>query len=137
MMAPPPPQTVVVAPREDEAEHELDLVLARDGWGEHGYRERDLLELADQTAIGSIYLRALIAGQLRLSVAVAAAFAVILCAQPLAAWMWPAYGSSSLFSIPVPWLVLGAASYPLTVLAGYFYVRRAEAIDDEFGDLLE
>ena len=137
MMAPPPPQTVVVGPREDEAEHEHDLVLARDGWGEHGYRERDLLELADQTAIGSIYLRALIAGQLRLSVAVAVAFTVVLCAQPLAAWMWPVYGSTSLYSIPVPWLVLGAASYPLTVFAGYFYVRRAEAIDDEFGDLLE
>lgn len=136
MMAPPPPRRLppAVDAEMEEPDHNG---WPRTAWAEGEFEERDIRELAEQTAIGSIYLRALISGQLRLSVAVALAFSLVLCAQPLVAWFWPAYSRATVLSIPLPWIVLGALSYPLTVLAGYLYVRRAEAIDHEFGELLE
>lgn len=86
--------------------------------------------------MGEVLLRALMRRQLRLSVLIVAALVVLLAAQPLLAWLWPAYGSISVLSIPLPWLVLGVASYPILVVLGIVYVRAAETIDDEFGDLL-
>jgi hypothetical protein len=75
--------------------------------------------------------------QLRLSLGVAATLVALLGVQPLVAWLWPGYGSVRVFSIPLPWLVLGVASYPLMIALGLYYVRHAETIDDEFSELLE
>jgi putative solute:sodium symporter small subunit len=96
----------------------------------------ELRELEEQTQVGEIFLGALMHRQLRLSLRVAATMAVVLGVQPLLAWLWPAYAEIQVFSIPLPWLVLGAGSYPLMVALGLYYVRHAEAIDDEFSDLL-
>jgi hypothetical protein len=97
----------------------------------------ELRELEEQTPVGEIFLAALMRRQLSLSLQVAAALAVALGSQPLLAWLWPAYGQLQLFGIPLPWVVLGAGSYPLLVAMGLYYVRHAETIDDEFSDLIE
>jgi hypothetical protein len=96
-----------------------------------------LRELEEQTPVGEIFLGALMRRQLRLSLTVAAVLLAVLGAQPLLAWLWPTYGRLTVFSIPLPWLVLGAGSYPLMAALGLYYVRRAEAIDDEFSELLQ
>lgn len=99
-----------------------------------GRRLRDLLE---QTQVGSVFLGALMRRQLRLSLAVTAAFLVGLGIQPVLPLIWPGYGDSTVFGLPLPWLVLGVLSYPLLVILGLLYVRRAEGIDDDFTDLLQ
>jgi hypothetical protein len=97
----------------------------------------ELRELEEQTAVGEIFLGALMRRQLVLSLRVAGTLVAALGAQPLVAWLWPAYGAIRVFGIPLPWLVLGVASYPLMVALGLFYVRQAETIDDEFAELIE
>jgi hypothetical protein len=94
-------------------------------------------DIEEQTAVGEIFVGALMRRQLRLSLGVAATLVAALGVQPLVAWIWPGYGSVRVFSIPLPWLVLGVASYPLMIALGLYYVRHAETIDDEFSELLE
>jgi hypothetical protein len=97
----------------------------------------ELRELREQTQVGEIFLGALMRRQLSLSLRVAATLVAILGLQPLVAWAWPAYGDVTVFGIPLPWLVLGVASYPLMIALGLYYVRKAETIDDEFSELLK
>ncbi len=97
----------------------------------------ELRELEEQTPVGEIFLAALVRRQLSLSLRVAIALAVILGLQPLVAWLWPGYADLRVLGIPLPWLVLGAGSYPVLIALGLYYVRKAETIDSEFADLLE
>ena len=97
----------------------------------------ELRDLEEQTPVGEIFLHALLRRQLALSLGVAAVLVGVLGVQPLVAWLWPAYGRLQVFGIPLPWLVLGAASYPVFVALGLYYVRHAERIDDEFSELLD
>ena len=99
-----------------------------------GRRLRDLLE---QTQVGTVFLSALMRRQLRLSLAITAAFLVGLGVQPLLPEIWPSYGDASVLGLPLPWLVLGVLTYPGLVVLGLLYVRRAEGIDDDFTDLLQ
>jgi hypothetical protein len=39
--------------------------------------------------------------------------------------------------LPLPWLVLGLAVYPVVVLVGCYYVWRVERTEREFADLVE
>jgi putative solute:sodium symporter small subunit len=98
---------------------------------------REVRELQEQTGLGDIYLSALIRRQLHLSLATVAIFFTALGAQPLITWFWPAFADLKVFDIPLTWLLLGTGSYPLMVLLGLNYARRAESIDDEFTDLLK
>jgi hypothetical protein len=86
--------------------------------------------------VGSVLLAALMRRQLRLSLGVTLAFAVLLGCQPLVAWLWPGYADVRALGIPLPWLLLAGLAFPAMVLLGLFYVRRAEAIDEEFSELL-
>ncbi|HZV48373.1 MAG TPA: hypothetical protein VFD49_01215 [Candidatus Dormibacteraeota bacterium] len=96
----------------------------------------DLRELEEQTQVGEIFLSALLRRQLSLSLRVAVTLLVMLGLQPLVAWLVPAYASTDVLSIPLPWLVLGVGSYPVLIALGAYYVRHAERVDDEFSDLM-
>ena len=98
---------------------------------------REVRELEEQTGVGGIYLRALIRRQLRLSLATALVFVTAIGVQPLLSWVWPAFTDLRWLGIPVTWLILGLGSYPLMILLAVNYARRADAIDDEFTDLLQ
>lgn len=93
-------------------------------------------EVEEQTAVGRVFLAALLRRQLRLSLIVAALLLALLLSQPLLAWVLPAYAAARLFGIPLPWVVLGALTYPLMTVLGLVYVRGAENTDDDFTDLL-
>ena len=99
-------------------------------------RSREMVELTEQTQVGALYLRALMRRQARLSLSIVALFVLLIGLQPLIPVLWPGYGDVLLMGIPLPWLVLGGLSYPILVVLGIAYVRRAEAIDDDFTDLL-
>ena len=104
---------------------------------DHRVPPSELRDLEEQTPVGAIFLGALMRRQLVLSLRVAATLVLALGIQPVVAWLWPAYGMVRVFSIPLPWLVLGVGSYPLMIALGLYYVRHAETIDDEFSELLE
>ncbi len=95
-----------------------------------------LREFEEQTALGELYLGALMQRQWRLSLGLALSFVGFLAVQPLLAWMWPTWGRLRLLGIPLAWIVLAVGSYFLLVWLGWLYVRRAGEVDDEFTDLL-
>ncbi|HSR24786.1 MAG TPA: hypothetical protein VLW53_14620 [Candidatus Eisenbacteria bacterium] len=105
--------------------------------GERPVAGGELRDLEEQTPVGEIFLGALMRRQLSLSLRVAATLVAVLGVQPLVAWLWPVYGQLQVFGLPLPWLVLGACSYPVMTALGLYYVRGAERIDDEFSELLE
>lgn len=96
-----------------------------------------LREFREQTQVGAVFLGALMGRQLRLSLAVAAAFIAVLGIQPVLPVIWPQYGDATVLGLPLPWLVLGVLTYPVLIVLGLLYVRRAEGVDDDFTDLLE
>jgi hypothetical protein len=111
-------------------------VAGTDGGGIPTSGPLELRDLEEQTPVGSVLLAALMRRQLRLSLGVAAAFAALLGSQPLVALLWPAYRDLRVLGIPLPWLLLAGLAFPAMVTLGLFYVRRAEAIDEEFSELL-
>jgi len=98
---------------------------------------RRLDDLADQTEVGDVLLRALIRAQLVLAVQVLAVLVVLLGGLPLLFVLVPEVGRLEIGGIGVPWLLLGMASFPLLVLLGVVYIRQAERNEREFAELVE
>ena len=44
---------------------------------------------------------------------------------------------SSCSGLPLPWLLLAVVVYPVVVVAGWWYSRRAERAEREFTELVE
>jgi len=104
----------------------------------HGVASRTpITELADQTRVGDLLIRSLIRAQLGLALRVAAAFAVVLGGLPAMFALFPSLGRFEIGGIPLPWLLLGLASFPLLVLLGALYARQAERNERDFVDLVE
>lgn len=89
-------------------------------------------ELAAETGYGQLLVRSLVRAQLTLALRVVAVLAVTLGGLPLAFALAPGLGHSRLFGLPLPWLVLGGASYPLLLACGAFYVRAARRNERDF-----
>lgn len=99
--------------------------------------ERALAELAEQTEVGEILLRSLTRAQLVLAGRVFAVFGFFLLGLPALFASQPDLAEYRLFGLPLPWLVLGGAVYPLLVLLGLLYVRQAERNERDFVDFIE
>lgn len=93
-------------------------------------------DINEQTGLGEVYMAALLRAQLRLSLSVLAATAIVLGALPLLFLAVPALHDRHVWLIPIPWLILGVLTYPAIGLAARYYVRRAEAIERDFADLV-
>lgn len=94
-------------------------------------------EIREQTGLGELYMRSLVRAQLRLSLTVLAVTAVLLGGLPLAFLLVPAIQDVNVWRIPLPWLVLGAAVYPVVLGASRYYVRQSERIEREFVAMVE
>lgn len=92
-------------------------------------------ELREETGVGEVYLRGLMAAQLRLSLTVLLAGGILLGGLPLLFALLPATRTVSVAGIPLPWLVLGVAVYPAALLASRFYVRQSERIERQFREV--
>ena len=107
--------------------------------GPRGGRARPMTitsQIDAQTQVGEIYMRALMRTQLRLGLLVAAALGATVGAVPLLFWIWPGSSAVSILGIPLPWLVLGFGVYPVLLVLAWTYVRRAEANERAFHDLV-
>ena len=93
-------------------------------------------ELAEGTPHGDVYLARLIRAQLRLSLLALGAFGGLIGSLPLLFLLWPALQDLDVFGVPAPVLVLAAPLFPLIVLIGLLYQRRADALDETFRDVV-
>lgn len=91
-------------------------------------------DVREQTALGEVYLRALMRSQLRLGAGVCTAVCLLLGGLPLAFAVFP---RAELWGVALPWLVLGLPVYLLLVGAGALYVRRAERNERDFAELVD
>jgi putative solute:sodium symporter small subunit len=93
-------------------------------------------ELAETTAVGEIYLRRLVRAQLGLSLTALLSFGGVFAGLPLALWLAPGVDRVELLGVPLTLLVLCVGVFPLLVAVGVLYARRANALDEEFRDLV-
>jgi hypothetical protein len=94
-------------------------------------------EIKEQTGLGEVYMAALLRAQLRLSVSVLVAVAVLLGILPVLFLVVPATGEIHVWMVPLPWLIPGVLVYPVVALTARYYVRHAEAIERDFADLVD
>lgn len=81
-------------------------------------------------------MSSLIQSQLRLALAVIAGAAVVIGGLPLLFLLVPATRTFAIFGVPLPWLLLGVAVYPVVYVAARIYVRHAERIEAEFTEFV-
>jgi hypothetical protein len=99
--------------------------------------ERALAELAEQTAVGEILVRSLTRAQLMLAVRIFAVFGCLLLGLPALFATHQGLADYRIIGLPLPWLILGGAVYPLLVLLGVLYVRQAERNERDFVEFIE
>ncbi len=93
-------------------------------------------ELADATAHGGVYLRRLVRAQLTLSLVALVAFGGLLGSLPLALLLVGRLQHITIAGIPVADLMVAIPPFPLFVVIGWLYRRRADALDDSFRTLV-
>jgi hypothetical protein len=93
-------------------------------------------EIDAQTEVGEIYMRSLMRTQLRLALGTVLVLASTVGALPVLFATVPWLRTTRLLGVPLPWLVLGAGVYPLLLLLAWSYVRRAEANERSFHDMV-
>ncbi|MDQ4084464.1 MAG: hypothetical protein M3165_01470 [Actinomycetota bacterium] len=94
-------------------------------------------EIDAQTGVGEVFVRSLVATQIRLALLVLGVVAVLIGGLPALFWLAPGLREVQALGIPLPWLLLGGLVYPTLVTLGWFYVRQAERVEREFADLVE
>ena len=99
--------------------------------------ERALTELAEQTEVGEILLRSLTRAQLMLAVRIFAVFGCLLLGLPALFATHPGLADYRIIGLPLPWVLLGGAVYPMLVLLGVLYVRQAERNERDFVEFIE
>jgi hypothetical protein len=93
-------------------------------------------ELAEATPHGDVYLARLIRAQLRLSLLALGAFGGLVGSLPLLFLLWPSLQDVEMLGVPLPLLVLVIPLFPLIVVIGLLYQRRADALDEAFRDVV-
>ncbi len=94
-------------------------------------------EIDAQTKLGEVYMRSLLQTQLRLSLTVLAVVIGPLATLPWVFALAPQLRAVTVGMVPLPWLLLGVAVYPVLVFAGWWYARRAEQAEVQFTELVE
>lgn len=94
-------------------------------------------EIDAQTRLGELYMSSLLRAQLRLAGLVLLALLVLLGGVPLLYAIYPGLNDVHVLGMPLAWVVLGFAAYPLLLGLGWFYVRAAERNERDFADMVE
>ena len=94
-------------------------------------------ELDEQTEVGELFIGSLIRSQLRLALVVAGGFLLILLGVPVLLAFLPVIADLTVFTVPAPWILLGAGVYPLVIICGALYVRSAARNEQRFLDLVD
>ncbi|GAA0570493.1 hypothetical protein HPO96_33270 [Kribbella sandramycini] len=93
-------------------------------------------EIDEQTRLGEVYMNSLIQSQLRLTLAVIGVTVLVLGSLPLLFWLIPPTRTVAVLGLPLPWVLLGIAIYPVVYVAARIYVRKAERIETEFTEFV-
>jgi hypothetical protein len=94
-------------------------------------------EIDAQTRLGEIYMTSLLRAQLRLTALVIAAVVVLIGGLPLAFRLVPAVMDTPVLGMPLSWVLLAFAVYPVLFALGWLYVRAAERTEQDFADVVE
>ncbi|MFC7448184.1 hypothetical protein [Rhodococcus daqingensis] len=104
----------------------------------HGARiVRTRVEVQEQTEVGDAMIRGLVRTQLGLALRLALLATGLLCAVPLLMIAFPGLSEVAVLGVRLPWLVLGVLVYPVLLVVGRLYIRRAERNEQEFVDLAD
>lgn len=98
---------------------------------------RARVELAEQTSWGEMLIRDLISALLRWGLVLAVAAVLVLGLLPLVFWLVPGFASFTVAGVPIAWLILGLAPFPLLFGIGVAYDRLAERHERDFVDMIE
>lgn len=92
--------------------------------------------VAEDTPAGDVYLRELVRLQLTVSSAALVAFGGVVGALPLVILLSPPALRETIAGLPLWLLLLGPPPFVLFFAIGWLYCRRADALDDEYADLV-
>jgi hypothetical protein len=93
-------------------------------------------DIDEQTHLGEVYMEGLMQAQLRLAARVLGLGATGLGGLPLLFAAVPATRVMEVAGIPLPWLVLAVAVYPVALLVARHYVRSSERIERDFSEVV-
>ncbi len=94
-------------------------------------------EVAEQTAVGEVFITSLIRSQLRLALVVASGFLLFLLGCGLLLAFAPDFSGITVATVPLPWLVLGLGIYPVIGLCAWLFVRSASRNEARYRDLVD
>ena len=77
------------------------------------------------------FLHRLMRRQLRLSIACAATFVVVLLGLPLANYFLPEVMSTRVGGFTLTWLILGVLFFPFVWAIAYYFIKRSIALEQE------
>ena len=100
--------------------------------GRRRVADRAHADLAEQTPVGEALVKGLVRAQLALALRLSLVVAAGLGALPLLFAVAPTVGEVTVFGVKLPWLLLGALSFPFLGGVGWAYVRWAERNEQEF-----
>lgn len=89
-------------------------------------------EIDEQTALGEVYVDALLSAQRRLAVRLLGGMLGLLAVTLAAFLTVPAIHAARVGPVPLSWLWLGVAGYVLLVAAAVAYLRATERLEREF-----
>jgi putative solute:sodium symporter small subunit len=93
-------------------------------------------ELAEDTAHGELYLAQLRRAQLELSLLGLVAFGGVVGSLPLLFALVPWLAHAALLGVPLAAWLVAVPAFPVFVVIGVVYERRANALDQSFRDLI-
>jgi hypothetical protein len=99
-------------------------------------RRSNAAEIDALTRLGEVYVQSLMRAQLRLAGYVVLLLAGSIGLLPVVFLLLPV-DDVHLIGVPLSWLLLGVAVYPLLLALAWWYVRRAEQNEAAFVDLVE
>lgn len=76
------------------------------------------------------FLHAMMRRQLRLSIACAATFTILLLGLPLANYFFPELMAKQVFGFTLTWLFLGIGFFPLVWVMAWVFIRRSIAMEE-------
>jgi hypothetical protein len=94
-------------------------------------------EIDAQTDLGAVYMTSLLRSQLRLSLLVLGAVGVLVAGLPLVFTAFPGLVDVQVLGMPLPWVLLAFAVYPVLLGLGWLYVRAAERNERDFAEVVE
>ena len=77
------------------------------------------------------FLHSLMRKQLKLSIACALAFLVVLLGLPLANYFLPELMATRIFGFTLTWFLLGIGFFPAVWVIAFFFIRRSIALEQE------